>query len=313
MQEATLPNVVSISYGWPEAGQCDVPGQSTYCSNDNAADYMNRTNTEFAKLGVMGTTMVVCSQDLGAPGEFNPDCSLDNTEYPMWPVYPGSSPYVLSVGSTAMSGSGNGIGLATVPHTAPEVTAPVCSKYNCSAETSEVACMLGNCIFTSGGGFSNYTTANGMPDWQSSAAQAYFSSGVPLPSKGFSREGRGYPDVGSIGQNVLIVQDGAVVVTGGTSASTPLWAGIVTLLNDHQLSKGKPTLGFLPPLLYKMANDQPNTFNAVLRGGNRCTEESCCKYGYLVAAKKGAGFWNPVTGLGSPNVANILTWLDANT
>lgn len=38
----------------------------------------------------------------------------------------------------------------------------------------------------------------------------------------------------------------------GTSASTPTFAGIVSLLNDANLAAGKPPLGFLNPMLYSI-------------------------------------------------------------
>lgn len=37
---------------------------------------------------------------------------------------------------------------------------------------------------------------------------------------------------------------------GGTSASSPTFAGFVALLNDARLRLGQPPLGFLNPLLY---------------------------------------------------------------
>lgn len=40
---------------------------------------------------------------------------------------------------------------------------------------------------------------------------------------------------------------------GGTSASAPVVASIVALLNDARLYKGKPALGFLNPLIYQYA------------------------------------------------------------
>lgn len=36
----------------------------------------------------------------------------------------------------------------------------------------------------------------------------------------------------------------------GTSASAPIVASLVALLNDHRLRHGLPKLGFLNPLLY---------------------------------------------------------------
>ena len=57
------------------------------------------------------------------------------------------------------------------------------------------------------------------------------------------------------------------------------------------------------PLLYQMAAAQKDTFNQITTGANKCTEEACCKYGYLANP---AGGWNPATGLGSPNYGNML-------
>ena len=43
---------------------------------------------------------------------------------------------------------------------------------------------------------------------------------------------------------------GEPVLIGGTSASSPAFAGIVALLNDARLSAGLPPLGFLNPFFY---------------------------------------------------------------
>lgn len=48
----------------------------------------------------------------------------------------------------------------------------------------------------------------------------------------------------------------------GTSASTPLIAGLVTLLNEVRLASKQPALGFINPALYAIAEDvrsPPNT------------------------------------------------------
>ena len=101
----------------------------------------------------------------------------------------------------------------------------------------------------------------------------------------------------------------------GTSCSSPLFAAIVSLLNDYQVSRGKPKLGFINPVLYKMAEDNPNIFHDIKEGNNFCTEYFCCPirkdgssdFGYL--ASNG---WDPVTGLGTPNVGLMKEWLDSN-
>lgn len=49
-----------------------------------------------------------------------------------------------------------------------------------------------------------------------------------------------------------------VITVGGTSASSPTFASVVTLLNDYRLSQGKPVLGFLNPLLYQTGRNGLN-------------------------------------------------------
>lgn len=47
-----------------------------------------------------------------------------------------------------------------------------------------------------------------------------------------------------------MVQGGVLTPSGGTSAASPVTASIIALLNDARLRSGKPTLGFLNPLIY---------------------------------------------------------------
>jgi tripeptidyl-peptidase-1 len=45
--------------------------------------------------------------------------------------------------------------------------------------------------------------------------------------------------------NFQLVVDGSVINVAGTSASAPVMAGVIALLNDRLLAAGRPTLGFL--------------------------------------------------------------------
>lgn len=56
-------------------------------------------------------------------------------------------------------------------------------------------------------------------------------------------------DAAAFGNNIVVVDGGAVAASGGTSASGPIFAGVVGLLNDARLAAGKPPVGFLNPLL----------------------------------------------------------------
>ena len=89
-----------------------------------------------------------------------------------------------------------------------------------------------------------------------------------------------------------MIQAGHVLAVGGTSASAPTFAGIVSLLNEHQLQNGKKPLGFLNPWLYANAQaftDVTQGTNAIGRGTGPI------KYGF--SCTKG---WDAATGLGTP-------------
>jgi kumamolisin len=79
------------------------------------------------------------------------------------------------------------------------------------------------------------------------------------------------------------------MVKGGTSAVAPLWAALITLIN--QSLRGR--VGFLNPSLYALR--KTGAFRPVVEGGN----------GYYHAH---AG-WNPCTGLGSPDGEQLLAGL----
>lgn len=61
---------------------------------------------------------------------------------------------------------------------------------------------------------------------------------------------QGIPDVAAQGDHYRIRYRGKWVSIGGTSASSPAFAGFVALLNDARLKVNKKPLGFLNPLLY---------------------------------------------------------------
>ena len=50
-----------------------------------------------------------------------------------------------------------------------------------------------------------------------------------------------------------VFQGGELTPSGGTSAAAPITASIIALINDARLRAGKPTLGFLNPLIYLYA------------------------------------------------------------
>jgi tripeptidyl-peptidase-1 len=290
-----LPLSISISYAWSELDQC---GQATtpYDCNTfgvNSQGLVDRTNTNFQKIGLRGVSVMVASGDSGVYGRTDGSCSGRK----FFPDFPACSPFVTSVGGTYDM---NPKYLPTGGST-PQMCAG-----QCVSGGTEVAVSFPVCSYTSGGGFSNFSP---MPSWQTNAVKQYLTSGVVLPPSYFyNATNRGFPDVSAQGYNIAIYNDHtAVDLVSGTSAASPAFSGIVTMLNDASLVKtGKP-LGFLNPLLYQMQSTVEGAFNDITQGDNRCTEEGCS-----VACKGFNAFkgWDPVTGLGTPNYSKMAVALD---
>ncbi|KAK0641907.1 peptidase S8/S53 domain-containing protein, partial [Cercophora newfieldiana] len=179
--------------------------------------YAHKVCDLFAALTARGVSIFVATGDGGAAGTGQTRCvSNDGENRRMYvPTFPASCPYVTAVGAV-----------------------------------SNVAPPLSGADFSSGG-FSNYFP---RPVWQHAAVQPYVDSMVRtndterLPL--FNRTGRAMPDISAIGSAFQIFQNGNLGQVLGTSASTPVVAAMVSLVNDARLRKGKPSLGWLNPILY---------------------------------------------------------------
>jgi kumamolisin len=167
--------------------------------------------------------------------------------------FPAASPYAIGCGGTKLKSS-NG------------------------HKTSEVAWndhLLGG---SGGGGVSDNF---GKPDYQSN---------VNVPASSSSAGGRGVPDVAGNASPLTgyeVIVDGTTIPVGGTSAVSPLYAGLAARLGQGVGGN----LGFLNPVFYKHQGD----FNDITSGNNG---------GY----KAGPG-WDAATGLGSPDGEKILSTL----
>ena len=188
---------------------------------------------------------------------------------------------------------------------APFVT-PLCHGGNCFQGTTQASISFDLTSWTAGGGFGLYDMEK-TPSWQEKEVKDYLTK-TSLPANGtFNRLGRAYPDISAVGHSCPLYMSGSLIAEDGTSCSAPLIAGIVAILNDHQYKAGRPKLGFLNPLLYKMAADNPNTFTDITQGHNWCTEFQCCNSFFGFNATKG---YDPVFTLGTPNVNAMLAWFE---
>ena len=100
--------------------------------------------------------------------------------------------------------------------------------------------------FGSGGGFSaQFDQTNAK--WQSTAVKEYLKivpKGKPFPRSIILTEWPGTPDVSALEEGFQVLQAGRVMPVGGTSASAPTFAAVISLLNEHQLQNGGKRLGF---------------------------------------------------------------------
>ena len=263
------PNVISFSYGTDELAL-----------SPREAD---RLCNEFLKIGLQGTTLVFASGDTGVGGQSGTCIGPQNRTFNTGSL--ASCPWALSVGATM-------IGENSTVHD-PEVVASV--DFGLGNQTES---------FTSGGGFSLYHSA---PRYQQSALDTYFNEHNPgypsfyytgnasIGANGgrYNRNGRGYPDVAANGVNILNVDNRCAVQQFGTSASAPIIASMITLINNERLNAGKRSVGFVNPTLY--AN--PSVFHDIIEGHN----EGCGTQGFEAVTG-----WDPVTGLGTINFPKLL-------
>jgi subtilase family serine protease len=94
-----------------------------------------------------------------------------------------------------------------------------------------------------------------------------------------------------------------ISVHGGTSASAPIWAGIIALADqaaDHHL-------GFVNPAIYLIARSPHyhQAFHDITAG-----DVNTAKFPHVTITGYRAGpGWDPVTGWGSPNAAVLVPLL----
>jgi tripeptidyl-peptidase-1 len=214
---------------------------------------IQRLSQDVQKLGAMGITVLIASGDDGSGGISRQGSNKGKLS----PSFPASIPYALAIGSTWFQNGESG--------------------------AEEAATQFG-----SGGGFSyDYP----IPSYQTSQVKGYLAKSPKTGTSTFAENGRGTPDVSLLGQAFQVIVNKRTEGVGGTSASTPTWGAIISLLNEVCLtaSSGAKTLGFVNPLLYQ----NPDAFTDITVGTN------------AIGNNKASGWtctegWDAATGLGTP-------------
>jgi Predicted protease len=218
------------------------------------ANYMRRQCLEIMKLALQGITVVESSGDVGVGGgRYNSQVGCLGANRTVYaPRVMSNCPYVLSVGATMLVDKDDG-----------------------TASWREVAAEG----VSSGGGFSNIFP---RPWWQNKAVTEFLNSNPQIKEKGyilkgeegfsnssvpegkvFNLAGRAYPDVAAIGENFKVVWKGYPNRMDGTSVAVPIWASILTLINEERLAVGKGPVGFVHPVLVSSLHKMDGRFRGL--------------------------------------------------
>jgi len=305
----TVPYVLSMSLGSLSFGACDklckkasnyksceayLQTQFQACMFSSAA-LEKRTDAEFAKLGLRGTTVITASGDGGSHFAFGPFGKSELNEIICkglnMPVYPADSAFVLSIGG--------------LQWTSDDMYGPECSKAS-------------PCGWSSGGGGFAWTA--GAAAYQGDTTAKYIKLATQVGGKfmtgptTYNASGRGYPDFATLAQfGIPLCTYGGCSGSGGTSASAPTVAGMLSLINDERLNAGQPTLGFINTRLYKMMQDpavyaECFTDVGIEKVGSLwdcdtfTTCEGCTDQNKGFVATKG---WDAQTGFGQPKFMGL--------
>jgi subtilase family serine protease len=100
---------------------------------------------------------------------------------------------------------------------------------------------------------------------------------------------------------------------GGASIAAPIWAAIIARANQARRAAGLPRVGFVNPLLYQLQNATPAPFRQITIGAADVAMTVVNRHGqavtYDLPGYECRDGWDPVTGLGVPNVTNLIEHL----
>jgi subtilase family serine protease len=239
-----------------------------------------------------GVTVLASSGDDGSAGFLKQSLLAHSPKDSLIPVptvgWPASDPLVTGVGGTYLCTN-------AVTGTSVDTTSP---PANCQNQTHREIGWI-----DAGGGFSSVFA---KPSYQNTLPAGSTPIGAQrgVPDVGFQASSRTgalvYLTLPPDGLSGLICGSSPCSTgwydIGGTSLSCPQWAGIVALAD--QLNGGG--LGLINPALYKLANGPTYAadFYDVTTGNNQAVPP--------IPGYPATTGWDPVTGLGTPNAANLV-------
>jgi len=179
----------------------------------------------------------------------------------------------------------------------PAVSTHVLAVGGTSLSYSGIGARSESAWSSTGGGISSYTA---VPGYQNSSVPGMGGPG-----------GRSVADVSFnadpyTGQYVAVIAPGSSTPSwlsaGGTSLSTPQWAGLLATVNALRAQSAKPALGAPHTVLYDQIAATPGTYASSFADITSGADGSCS----VCSAKLG---YDTPTGLGTPNVSALLASL----
>jgi uncharacterized protein (TIGR03437 family) len=259
------------------------------CEQANTAAYMSFYQAVAQQANAQGITWVNSGSDAG-PASCDPN-GAPIAVSGLGVRFPASIPEVTAVGGTEFNEQGGDYWNKTN-------TADGASAISYIPEMVWNDSLTLSALWAGGGGTSIYFP---KPAWQA-------GPGVP------NDNARDLPDVAlaaSFSHDAYnVLRNGSLVTTGGTSASAPVFAGILTLLNQYVVANGiqaQAGLGNVNPALYRLAATGTGAFHDITVGNNIVP----CVTGALDCPNGTMGFnagpgYDLASGLGSVDVAELL-------
>ncbi|KAF9467748.1 subtilisin-like protein [Collybia nuda] len=252
--------------------------------------YLQRQCNEFAKLGLMGTTVIYSSGNTGTTGPQSGLCLDDNGSMTyngtkFLSGWPAACPWITAVGGTQVKAN------TTVARPGTE-----------EVWNEEVAPGV---FFSGGGGFSNRFPT---PSYQKNNVENFLKNlkkNDPAQLKHFNNNGRAFPDLSANANHFVAAEDGEFTTDRGTSGAVPTVGSIVTLINDARIHAGKTPVGFINPAIH--SPNFANAFNDITSGSSGgCKSIQGVRDGGFKAGKG----WDPASGVGTPNLGLLIEkWL----
>jgi subtilase family serine protease len=307
----SAPNATVEVYQGPDVSSASVQNQldvyNRIVSDDNAQvasiswglcehylasepDFVSAQNLLFEEAATQGQSILAAAGDTGSAGCIRSDSTIGS----LYVNGPASSPWVTSVGGTENTAF------------ASQYLAAKGTPFPAEEGAWNDGCFTGQVDSSCAGGGGGVSILAPRPSWQTGPGvdnPAYPNGGREVPDVSASADYNRYP-------YLLYDTDqlGGWSLDGGTSASSPLWAGVLALADARCASIGVGRVGFANPLLYADAAEHPGDFYDVsaASGAGIGTPANTDVTGANTGAYPATAGYDMATGLGTPRGPSLV-------